>query len=297
MAGRGSSRALSRLVRLAGPIVASCVLQSVVKMVSVMVVGHLGELPLAGASLASVTGYSLLVRNDTLSSRPPHKSQSSFSNPLLIITAFFLISTLRWLPVKTQSGMATALDTLCGQAYGARQHHLLCVYKQRAMVVLGLACVPVALVWARAGDILASLGQDPAIAAEAGAYARWLIPSLLAYVPLQCHVRFLQAQGVVLPVTATSGATALCHLAVCWALVHKAGMGRRAQQRRLVRRQPRHAGALRQAVRRLQGHVERLLQGRPHGARPLHAARRAVCDDDMVTRKLLFTPSHKNIFV
>ncbi|GJN29790.1 hypothetical protein PR202_gb18113 [Eleusine coracana subsp. coracana] len=50
-----------RLVRLAGPIVASCILQSVVNMVSVMVVGHLGELPLAGASLATslanVTGY------------------------------------------------------------------------------------------------------------------------------------------------------------------------------------------------------------------------------------------------
>jgi multidrug resistance protein, MATE family len=57
--------------RLAGPIMASCVLQSVVDMVSVMVVGHLGELLLAGASLANVTGYSLLVRNDTLSYRPP----------------------------------------------------------------------------------------------------------------------------------------------------------------------------------------------------------------------------------
>jgi MATE family multidrug resistance protein len=121
--------------------------------------------------------------------------------------------------------MATALDTLCGQAFGARQHHLLGVYKQRAMVVLGLACIPIALVWAYAGRILLFLVQDPQIAAEAGAYARWLIPSLAAYVPLQCHVRFLQTQSVVLPVTASSGATALCHLVVCWALVYKAGMG------------------------------------------------------------------------
>ncbi|KAL6643271.1 hypothetical protein ACP70R_021452 [Stipagrostis hirtigluma subsp. patula] len=178
-----------RLLRLAGPIVASCVLQNLVNMVSVMFVGHLGELPLAGASLAAslanVTGYSLL------------------------------------------TGMATALDTLCGQAFGARQYHLLGVYKQRAMVVLGLACVPIALVWAFAGRILVFLGQDPDIAAEAGAYARWLIPSLAVYVPLQCHVRFLQTQSVVLPVTASSGATALCHLVVCWALVYKAGLGSR----------------------------------------------------------------------
>nr|CAB3494662.1 unnamed protein product [Digitaria exilis] len=183
----GTAAEAKRLLRLAGPIVASCVLQNIVNMASVMFVGHLGELPLAGASLATslanVTGYSLL------------------------------------------TGMATALDTLCGQAFGARQHHLLGIYKQRAMVVLGLACIPIALIWAFAGQILVFLGQDAEISAEAGAYARWLIPSLAAYVPLQCHVRFLQTQSVVLPVTASSGVTAICHVAVCWALVYKAGMG------------------------------------------------------------------------
>ena len=121
--------------------------------------------------------------------------------------------------------MATALDTLCGQAYGARQYRRLGVYKQRAMVVLSLACVPIALVWANTEHILIFLGQDPAIAAVAGEYARWTVPSLATYVPLQCHIRFLQAQGVVLPVTASSGATALCHPLVCWLLVYRAGMG------------------------------------------------------------------------
>jgi MATE family multidrug resistance protein len=63
---------VKRLVRLGGPIVLSCILQNLVNMVSVMVVGHLGELPLAGASLAAslanVTGYSLLVRTTYSSS-------------------------------------------------------------------------------------------------------------------------------------------------------------------------------------------------------------------------------------
>lgn len=120
-----------------------------------------------------------------------------------------------------QTGMATALDTLCGQAFGAGQYHLLGIYKQRAMLVIGLACVPFAFFWAYAGHILASIGQDPAVAAEAGAYARWLIPSIFVSVPLQCHIRFLQTQSLVLPVAASSGVTALCHLAVCW----EAGMG------------------------------------------------------------------------
>lgn len=176
-----------RLLSLAGPLVASCILQNVVQLVSVMFVGHLGELPLAGASLASslanVTGFSLLV------------------------------------------GMASALDTLCGQAFGARQYGLLGLYKQRAMLVLALACVPIAAVWANAGRILILLGQDRDIAAEAGAYSRWLILSLVPYVPLACHVRFLQTQSIVVPVMASSGATALGHVLVCWALVFKAGMG------------------------------------------------------------------------
>jgi len=127
--------------------------------------------------------------------------------------------------VVAQTGMAFALETLCGQAFGARLYHLLGVYKQSAMLVIGLACVPFALVWANAGRILVFLRQDPAVAAEAGAYARWLIPSLALYVPLQCHIRFLQTQSLVLPIMASSGATTLCHLAMCWALVHKAGMG------------------------------------------------------------------------
>lgn len=176
-----------RLLRLAGPLVASCILQNVVQMISVMFVGHLGELPLAGASLATsvanVTGFSLLF------------------------------------------GMASALDTLCGQAFGARQYGLLGVYMQRAMLVLGLACVPIAIVWANTGGILLLMGQDEDIAAEAGAYARWLIPSLVPYVPLVCHVRFLQTQSIVVPVMLISGATALSHVFVCWALIYRAGMG------------------------------------------------------------------------
>ncbi|PNT65259.1 hypothetical protein BRADI_4g39390v3 [Brachypodium distachyon] len=186
--GRGLATAeAKRLVRLAGPMVASCFLQNAVNIVSLMFVGHLGELHLAGVSLAvSITS----------------------ATGLNIIT-----------------GMAFALDTLCGQAFGAGQYHLLGIYKQRAMLVIGLACAPFALLWVYAGQILVFLHQDHAVAAEAGAYARWLIPSILLYVPLQCHVRFLQTQSLVLPVMASSGAATLCHLAVCWALVYKAGLG------------------------------------------------------------------------
>ncbi|KAF7095088.1 hypothetical protein CFC21_097328 [Triticum aestivum] len=177
---------VKRQLWLAGPLIAGCLMQNLIQMISVMFVGHLGELPLAGASMASsfaaVTGFSLLL------------------------------------------GMATALDTLCGQAFGARQYHLLGIYKQRAMVVLTAASVPLAVVWFYTGEILLLFGQDPDIAAEAGTYARWMIPALFAFGLLQCHVRFLQTQNIVLPVMLSAAATALCHLVVCWLLVYVLGL-------------------------------------------------------------------------
>ncbi|KAL6909819.1 hypothetical protein ACP4OV_001478 [Aristida adscensionis] len=119
-------------------------------------------------------------------------------------------------------GMASALDTLCGQAFGARQYYLLGVYKQRAMFLLTLVSVPLAVVWFYTGEILL-FGQDADIAAEAGTFARWMIPALFAYGPLQCHVRFLQTQNIVVPVMAGAGAAAACHLGA--ALVFGLGHG------------------------------------------------------------------------
>uniref|UniRef100_A0A0D9XIS2 Protein DETOXIFICATION n=1 Tax=Leersia perrieri TaxID=77586 RepID=A0A0D9XIS2_9ORYZ len=178
---------VKKLLRLAVPLMVSFLLRNAVQTLSVMFVGHLGELQLAGVSLAAsltnVTGFSLLF------------------------------------------GMASALDTLNGQAYGARQHGMLGVDVQRGMVVLAVACVPVALLWASAGEILLLFGQDPDIAAEAGSYARWLLPALAAYVPLTCAFRFTQAQGLVVPLMASSAVAAAAHVAMCWALVFKAGMG------------------------------------------------------------------------
>nr|CAB3470479.1 unnamed protein product [Digitaria exilis] len=93
------------------------------------------------------------------------------------------------------------------------------------MVLLTLVSIPIAVLWFYTGQILLLCGQDPDIAAEAGTYARWMIPALFANGLLQCHVRFLYTQNIVLPVMASCGAAAACHLVVCWVLVYALGMG------------------------------------------------------------------------
>ncbi|KAK6783775.1 hypothetical protein RDI58_017229 [Solanum bulbocastanum] len=163
---------VKRLLVLAGPLMSVNFLLSRLQVISIMFVGHLGELSLSGASMAtsfaSVSGLSLL-----------------------------------------QLGSASALDTLCGQSYGAKQYHMLGIHMQRAMLVLLLATVPLACIWANAGHILVLLGQDLKIAAEAGSYARYMIPTIFACALLQCHIRFLQAQKNVIPMMFSVGITTL----------------------------------------------------------------------------------------
>ncbi|KAI3986426.1 hypothetical protein MKX01_037708 [Papaver californicum] len=135
---------------LSGPLITVNLLQFCIQFISVMFVGHLGELSLSAASMATsfatVTGFSLLM------------------------------------------GMGSALDTLCGQSYGGKQYHMLGIHMQRGMLVLLLVSVPLAFVLANTGRILIAVGQDPEISAEAGVYARYMIPCLFAYGLLQCHI-------------------------------------------------------------------------------------------------------------
>ncbi|XLT53055.1 hypothetical protein HN873_045659 [Arachis hypogaea] len=124
-------------------------------------------------------------------------------------------------------GMASALDTFCGQSYGAGQHRMLGIHAQRAMLVLMIVCVPVSIIWANTKSILILFGQDHEISAEAGRFAQLIIPCLFAFGLLQCQTRFLQTQNIVIPMMFSSGATTVLHVVLCWVLVFKSGLGSR----------------------------------------------------------------------
>jgi len=124
-----------------------------------------------------------------------------------------------------QMGTASALDTLCGQAYGAKKYGMLGIQMQRAMFVLTLASIPLSIIWANTEHLLVFFGQNKSIATLAGSYAKFMIPSIFAYGLLQCFNRFLQAQNNVFPVVFCSGVTTSLHVLLCWVLVFKSGLG------------------------------------------------------------------------
>jgi len=108
-------------------------------------------------------------------------------------------------------GVVTAMETYCGQAYGARRFSLLGATLQRALALSLLVSAGAALLWARGGALLAATGQDPVIAAAAGRFTAALSPALAMDAADQCVRRFLAAQGVARPLMAvTVAATAAC---------------------------------------------------------------------------------------
>ncbi|CAL4944647.1 unnamed protein product [Urochloa decumbens] len=177
----------SRLASLAAPMIAVALLQLMMQLISTVMVGHLGEVPLAGAaianSLTNVSGFSVLM------------------------------------------GLACGLETICGQAYGAEQYHKLALFTYRSIIVLLIVSVPVAIIWVFIPDILPLIGQDPQIASEAGRYALWLIPGLLAFSVAQCLSKFLQTQSLIFPLVLSSLTTLTLFIPLCWFMIYKIGMG------------------------------------------------------------------------
>nr|GMC59967.1 protein DETOXIFICATION 14-like [Ipomoea batatas] len=178
---------LKKVSCIALPMVVVTTSQQLVTTIGMMMVGHLGELSLSGAaiatSLTNVTGFSLLF------------------------------------------GMASALETLCGQVYGALQYKKLGVYTFGAIIPLIVACIPISILWVFMDKLLMLIGQDPLISVEAKKYSTWLIPALFPYAILQPLVRYLQAQSLILPMLLSSVVSLCFHVPVCWAFVFKFNLG------------------------------------------------------------------------
>ncbi|MCL7026539.1 hypothetical protein MKW94_011305, partial [Papaver nudicaule] len=121
-------------------------------------------------------------------------------------------------------GMGSALETLCGQAYGAGKLRMLGIYLQRSWVILLGTAIPLTLISVFATPILLLLGQTRDIAELAGTYSLWMIPQLYMYAlnfPMQ---RFLQAQSKVIPLAWMSFGVLAVHVPLSWFCVGKWGL-------------------------------------------------------------------------
>lgn len=93
--------------------------------------------------------------------------------------------------------MASALETLCGQAYGAGEVKMLGVYMQRSCLILTSACVCMTPLYIYSKSVLKFLGQRHDIADIAGKFSIYIIPQMFSLAINFPTQKFLQAQSKV----------------------------------------------------------------------------------------------------
>jgi MATE family multidrug resistance protein len=122
-------------------------------------------------------------------------------------------------------GLATALDSLGSQAYGAKQYSLVGLYTQRGMMISTAVCIPIIIIWSYTKEFLELVGVAPHIAVLSGEWVSYLRfacwPNFMYYM----LARFQQCQGIVWITTASSVICVLSNLALTPALIYSANLG------------------------------------------------------------------------
>lgn len=121
--------------------------------------------------------------------------------------------------------MASALETLCGQAVGAEQFEMLGIYMQRSWVITSVTALVVTPIFVFTAPLLKLLHQSSEISELAGKYAIWVIPQLYAYAVNFPTQKFLQAQSKMWVMTTICVVMLGFHILFNWILVSKLGHG------------------------------------------------------------------------
>ncbi|KAI9093692.1 hypothetical protein K1719_027141 [Acacia pycnantha] len=122
-------------------------------------------------------------------------------------------------------GMASALSTLCGQAYGAKRYGMLGVYLQRSWIVLFFTSCLLLPLFIFTAPIMKMLGQDEGIADVAGIICLWAIPVLFAFALSFTFQTFLQSQSRNFVISFLAAFAIAIHVLLSWLLTIKYKFG------------------------------------------------------------------------
>lgn len=174
----GEMRAIGKI---SGPTTVTGLLLYSRAMISMLFLGYLGELELAGGSLAigfaNITGYSII------------------------------------------SGLAMGMEPICGQAYGAKQMKLLGLTLQRTVLLLFSISLPIAFMWVNMKRILLWCGQDEEISSVAHVFILFSIPDLFFLSLLHPLRIYLRTQSITLPLTYCTAISVVFHIPLNFLLV------------------------------------------------------------------------------
>lgn len=167
---------LNSLRKIACPVAITGLLFQFKSIISMLFLGHLGDIELAGGSLslgiANITGYSVL------------------------------------------KGLAMGMEPICSQAYGAKKGTILSQACRRTLSILIVIIFPISILWVNIEHILLSLGQEQAIISVAKVYIIYSIPELIAQALLNPLRIFLRTQNINKPLTIAASFALIFHIAI-----------------------------------------------------------------------------------
>ncbi|KAL3521307.1 hypothetical protein ACH5RR_019456 [Cinchona calisaya] len=172
---------LASLSMIVCPLVILSSLVYLKSIISMILLGHLGDTELAGGSLsigfANITGYSVI------------------------------------------KGLAVGMEPICYQAYGAKKWEILTQTYRRTLLLLLLAVLLISLLWLNMEWILLWLGQDRDIISVAKIYITYSIPDLVAQASLHPLKTFLRTQNINRPLAFSATWAMILHFPVSYLLV------------------------------------------------------------------------------
>ncbi|XP_010524719.1 PREDICTED: protein DETOXIFICATION 55-like [Tarenaya hassleriana] len=178
---------MKRLSDISFPITAMGLLNYLKNMTSVVSMGRLGSLELAGGALAvgftNITGYSVL------------------------------------------SGLASGMEPLCGQAFGSKNFSLASLTLKRTILLLLLASLPISLLWLNLHPLMLVLRQNPPIINIASLYCRFALPDLLANSVLHPIRIYLRSRGTTWPLMWCTLLSVIFHVPITWLFTFYLSLG------------------------------------------------------------------------
>ena len=137
-------------------------------------------------------------------------------------TLGFCFANVTGLSVLT--GLAGAMEPICGQAHGAKNRHLLHKTLMKGIILLLSSSLPITFLWLKTDKILLLVGQKKEISKVARAYVAYLLPDLAVTAFLVPLKTYLSSQGITLPILFSSLGALAFHVPVSFLLFKSWGL-------------------------------------------------------------------------
>ncbi len=136
---------------------------------------------------------------------------SALANVWLTMTSVFV-----------ERGTAAAVNVVCAQAYGSKNHPLVGYYLQQSIIWTIIFSIPIAITWyyTEAMLIFFNIDEVSEILSLSGSFARYSIIGLIPRLVTNVLARWLQVYGEVLPVMFITGLCMIINIALNIFMVH-----------------------------------------------------------------------------